>query len=380
MSEEISIESSSDSSLVPVSSISVKEVFTSPNGVDSILKAIQAQVDSFIPDMTTKAGQKAIASMAYKVAKTKTTLDDLGKDLTAEMKKQTSLVDSNRKLIRDFCDELKEKVRKPLTDFENKEKERIQTMTNRLNNLRSFANITVNGIKLTLEQMQERMIELKEIGNSLNEASWNEFLDSAKMAYSSSVESLSREISERETYLKEQAELEKLRKEKEEREKKEREDQIARESAERARKEAEEKDEKERLAKEREHQEEIKRKQDEVNRIEREKQEALERKKQAELKAEQDRIAKENEIKRLEEENKQRIAKAIEEEKKKIEMAIQREKEHQEKREKDLKHRAIINNSALNSIIEHCGLNEDQAKEVVKAIAKGLIENVSIKY
>ena len=201
------------------------------------------------------------------------------------------MVDSNRKLIRDFCDELKEKVRKPLTDFENKEKERIQTMTNRLNNLRSFANITVNGIKLTLEQMQERMIELKEIGNSLNEASWNEFLDSAKMAYSSSVESLSREISERETYLKEQAELEKLRKEKEEREKKERVDQIARESAERARKEAEEKAEKERLAKEREHQEEIKRKQDEVNRIEREKQEALERKKQAELKAEQDQTA-----------------------------------------------------------------------------------------
>ena len=166
-------------------------------------------------------------------------------------------------------------MRKPLTDFENKEKERIQTMTNRLNNLRSFANITVNGIKLTLEQMQERMIELKEIGNNLNESSWNEFLDSAKMAYSSSVESLSREISERENYLKEQAELEKLRKEKEEREKKEREDQIARESAERARKEAEEKAEKERLAKEREHQEEIKRKQDEVNRIEREKQDYL---------------------------------------------------------------------------------------------------------
>ena len=44
------------------------------------------------------------------------------------------------------------------------------------------------------------------------------------------------------------------------------------------------------------------------------------------------RIAKENEIKRLKEENKQRIAKAIEEEKKKIEMAIQREKEHQESR------------------------------------------------
>ncbi|OCS62006.1 hypothetical protein BBZ50_02590 [Escherichia coli] len=51
---------------------------------------------SFVPDITTAKGRKEIASLAYKVAQTKTYLDGLGKDLVAELKEIPKLIDANR--------------------------------------------------------------------------------------------------------------------------------------------------------------------------------------------------------------------------------------------------------------------------------------------
>lgn len=76
---------------------------------------------SFVPDITTAKGRKEIASLAYKVAQTKTYLDGLGKDLVAELKEIPKLIDANRKTVRDRLDELKAKARQPLTDYEEEQ-------------------------------------------------------------------------------------------------------------------------------------------------------------------------------------------------------------------------------------------------------------------
>ncbi len=93
-------------------------VFTTENGLDPYLEKIKTEVESFVPDLSTKKGRDAIASLAYKVSQSKTALESIGKDLVAELKKQPKLVDTERKRVRDYLDDLRDEVRQPLTDWE----------------------------------------------------------------------------------------------------------------------------------------------------------------------------------------------------------------------------------------------------------------------
>jgi hypothetical protein len=105
---------------------------------------------------------------------------------------------------------------------------------------------------------------------------------------------------------------------------------------------------------------------------------------QFDIYAEQNRIAEEL----LQAERDQRIAdEAVEAERRRVEANIAREqaiKDAEKKKEDDRKanveHRKTVNNAALNSLVEHCGLSEEQAKKVVIAIASGSISNVHIGY
>lgn len=91
-------------------------------GIDPLLEEIEAKARSFVADASTTKGRKEIASMAFAVARTKTALDDAGKNLVAERKKVIGLVDAERKKARDRLDALRDEVRRPLDEWEQAEK------------------------------------------------------------------------------------------------------------------------------------------------------------------------------------------------------------------------------------------------------------------
>ncbi|HAJ6532984.1 TPA: DUF2856 family protein [Escherichia coli] len=72
--------------LVVIEKANAMTVFQSADQIEEILQKVEREVMSFVPDITTAKGRKEIASLAYKVAQTKTYLDGLGKDLVAELK------------------------------------------------------------------------------------------------------------------------------------------------------------------------------------------------------------------------------------------------------------------------------------------------------
>jgi colicin import membrane protein len=111
--------------LVVIEQKNVLTVFTTEGQLDPILEKIAKEARAFVADVTTPKGRKEIASMAYKVAQTKTYLDGLGKQLVDEMKEMPKKVDASRKAARDFLDSLKDEVRKPLDEWEA-EQERIE--------------------------------------------------------------------------------------------------------------------------------------------------------------------------------------------------------------------------------------------------------------
>ncbi|WP_272537590.1 MULTISPECIES: cell envelope biogenesis protein TolA [Providencia] len=111
--------------LVVIEKSTALEVFKSSDSVEDIIRKVEQEVNSFIPDVSTAKGRKEIASLAYKVAQSKTYLDGLGKDLVAELKEIPKLIDANRRTVRERFDTLRDKVRLPLTEWEA-EQERIR--------------------------------------------------------------------------------------------------------------------------------------------------------------------------------------------------------------------------------------------------------------
>jgi len=338
------------------------EVYQKPNGLDPFLKQIREEIDSFVPDVSTKKGRDAIASIAYKVAKSKTALDDVGKELVAELKELPKKIDAERKRVRETLDSWRDEVRKPLTDWEQAEEKRVLYHKNSIENIKSHA---IDLDSLDSVTIKSRMVALEAICVDI---SFEEFELEAVHAKESALKNLKQALEKREHYEKEQAELARLRAESVAREQKEREERIAREAEERAKLAAEEAAKKEREASER-RELELKL---QAEKAEREKLESIQR----EEKAKKDAIEREERMK-IEAEEKQKAA--IEAEKKRVADEAAKIEAERVRREKDTAHRSAINREAMQCFVDG-GFTEDQAKLAVSLIAKKLIKNVTINY
>lgn len=340
---------------------SALQVYSAPAGLDPYLAQIKAEIDSFTPDVSTKKGRDAIASIAHKVARSKTALDNIGKELVAELKDVPKKIDAERKRMRDLLDQWKDDVRRPLTEWEEAEQARIAGLEARVQDLRDFAN--VDGLQATGIQVAISNLESIIVG-----ADFAEYETDAHRAKATSLDALRSALVAREKYEAEQAELARLREEAAAREQKEREERIAREAAERAQRESEEKAKAEREAvirREQEAKAAAERRELELKltaeRAEREKAEALQRERQAKADAER------------------RAAEAVAAEQRRIAQQQEAEAAEAKRRERDKTHKAAVNRAAMDAFIGG-GMTEDCARQAVTLIAKKSIPNVSITY
>jgi len=348
-----------------IANLSPVEIFGADN-IDPIIGKIEQEVRSFHFDISTPGGRKAIAALAHKIARSKTALDAMGKGLTDTARETIEAINTERRAIRERLDALKEEIRRPLTEWEDKEKDRIQ---NHKRGLEALSAMIVFAGQPSSKEVFDRIRELK----SFHAARiWEEFETPAKTAFENTEQKL---IEMREDFARreaEQAELERLRKEKEERETRERDELIARKAAEQAKLEAEQKakaDADKAEAKVKAEREELERKvqaeRDESERQRREDKEKIEAAEQAKKEAE-DRAKQDAEDAALKERQ------HIEAEKIAADKAAAA-------REANKQHHAKINNEALTAFTK-AGLSEDHAKLAVEAIAKRQITHVTIGY
>lgn len=366
--------------LIIAETVNAVEVFQ-PGGAERIIDEIKSKVNSVILDVSTPSGREQIRSLAAKIARSKTALDGMGKELKAEWKARCDAIDGERRKIWDELEALQHQVRQPLTDFENKEKERVSAHEAALEKLASFKNF-VHGDETGRPTPADRLEQIIAISAEFyGTRNWEEFAERANNQQAANDAALKQALDARRKYDAEQAELERLRREEEARKQKEREDAIAKEAAEKAKRDAEEKAAKE--AAERDAAAKA-----EQARIQREKDEADARAK----KAEDDRIAAEAKAKAdAEAAEKKRLA-DIEQARKDEEARQQKIRDDEAaaaaKREADKKHKSSINNAAKDDIysILSTGLDStdpklvDVAKAVVEAIARGSVRNVKIIY
>lgn len=371
--------------------------FFKTGGSTDILAAYKAQVleEAAKLDISTKQGREAIASLAYSVSKKKTGTDEIGKELVEGWKSQSRIVDAERKVVRDTLDALRDEVRKPLTDWEEADKVRIAALEAKVNLVAGWG---VVGFSSTSDDIKERLalLDAEDLTNM------QEFTSRAELAYKQSKDALEIALKAITAREEQAAEMARLKAEAAERERRERDERIAAEARENAVREAEL--ERKRIEQEK-YEAEARAKQAEEARIAAEKKAALDAQIAAEL-AENQRLAAieraEREAAEAEQRHKEAIAaaerkaeadrilaeakakqdaeRAVAEEKARVAAETKRLDDERIAREKDRKHRAIINNAAVTALIANAQISEYAAREVVKSIANGKIPSVAINY
>lgn len=136
-------------------------VLTSSEQFDALLGTIRAEVEAHVPDLTTKKGRDAIKSLAYKVTRTKTALDEAGKELNAEKRKEIDAVDAVRRDVREKLDALAVEARKPLDEWEAAEQDRQIKVAESMAFIENARDIDSEDTSETIQHRMDRIIELE---------------------------------------------------------------------------------------------------------------------------------------------------------------------------------------------------------------------------
>ena len=317
--------------LVVIEKKNAMAVFTNNDQLDPLIEAIEKEARSLVPDVTTKKGRDAIASMAHKVARSKTYIDNAGKDLVAELKALPKQIDESRRVVRERLDALKDEVRRPLTEWEA-EQERIKAEE-------AMLALHVEALAMNEEfdrQLAARIESDHEMALLMNDAFDREQADKAaeverqRIAHEEEIKRLAAAAAAREV---------------EQRAQREREEAAHREAVLKAQAEQAERD---RIAAE----------------------QKAEADKQAAIEAE--RRKAQEEADRIRREAEQREQARLAEEKRKV--------DEQARREADVKHRKAVGTEIVKALLANTSLTRDQAIEVLTAVKYGRIPHTGISY
>ena len=317
--------------LVVIEKKNAMAVFTNNDQLDPLIEAIEKEARSLVPDVTTKKGRDAIASMAHKVARSKTYIDNAGKDLVAELKALPKQIDESRRVVRERLDALKDEVRRPLTEWEA-EQERIKAEE-------AMNALHVEALAMNEEFDRQRAARIEsdhEMALLMNDAFDREQADKAaeaerqRIAHEEEIKRMAAAAAAREV---------------EQRAQREREEAAHREAVLKAQAEQAERD---RIAAEKK----------------------AEADKQAAIEAE--RRKAQEEADRIRREAEQREQARLAEEKRKA--------DEQARREADVKHRKAVGTEIVKALLANTSLTRDQAIEVLTAVKDGRIPHTGISY
>lgn len=211
------------------------QVFIEQNGINPYLDKIRKEALSLVPDISTKKGRAEIASMAARVARSKTYLDEAGKNLCDQERAKIDVtlqaVLDSRKMIRAALDDLRDEVRKPLTDWENAESERKGKIEARIEAMQRLPEVGSDAAAIGKHLKRLEATEIDE--------SFGEYTAEAAIARTHAIRECQSRLDAQVKIENDLRELEQLRIKQAEQAQKDREAEISRKAAEKAKLEAE---------------------------------------------------------------------------------------------------------------------------------------------
>jgi len=347
--------------LATIETLNPIAVFQTQGGVEDILNKLERDVRSIQTDATTEKGRKEIKSLAHKVARSKTALDDMGKNVAEDARKLVDSVNASRREIKERLDALRDEVRKPVDDYEAREQARIDEIKGRI------ADIEILSLNLSDASIAALHVGLGELKNHRG-YDFQEFTARAAQAIERTETAIRAAIVVAEQAKKDRIEAE--RKAAEEAEaariaaeeaREQREAEIARQAAETARLEAE------------------RRAKVEQDRIENERRAAIAEAERAEQRRKDEAAqAERRRVAAAEQAERDRID-AIEAERKRVADEKAAHEAEEKRRAADKAHRATINREVLTDLVA-AGLSDEHARQAIAAIVGRKVRHVTLSY
>lgn len=200
--------------------------FRNGANLDGLYNVVESKARALVADVNTKEGVSQIKSTARQIASIKKRVDDIGKDVVAELKDLPKQIDANRKKWREDMEALQDEIRKPVTEIENRQAE--------------IEEIRATHGKLALSGSEEIKAAIETLDKiELTGDKWKESLEDATAAVTAEKGALEVMLNAALKKEAEARELEELRKKQEEAERIIREQKIREEAERKAREEAE---------------------------------------------------------------------------------------------------------------------------------------------
>lgn len=317
--------------------------FLEDGAIDKLLDTIETSAGSVEHDYTTAKGRKAARSYAAKVSSSKTLLETVRKEITADWREKTAKVNAIGKKAVERLDALRDKIRNPADEFDKKEADRQAAHLRAMDQF----DLEVLSAHSSVAELKAKIasIEAVEIGPS-----WEDFEAEAREKKAAALTKYRSDLGVAEQREAQQRELEELRREK----------------AERARKDAEEKAAKEREEREKAIAEER----------ERQKKEAADKAEQEAKAAAQRQVQQAKEAAaRAEREAAERAEAAAAAERQRIEDEKRRAEEEEAKRKADAAHRTKIRDEIVKAFTD---LEPDGWETAVDAMIDGKIPHLKV--
>ena len=331
--------------------------------LEQLYSKVEKEVKAHVPDIETVEGRKHIKSLAAKISSSKTAIDKPMRDYLREIKALPKVVEKNARESKERFEQLHADTLAPLNEAQAPQDAIIERMDEIV---RLCSTDGIESHAVSMWQLEAKCVDVET-------TFWPELIKKAKASVDGAIAATTVTLERLVKAEQQAAELERLRKQAEENEQKERERVIAQQAADKAREEEQRRAEQRVL--------DEKRKSDDAR--------------LAQLKAEQE--AKESERLRIDAEAKRikdaELAEAQAKERERIAadnakkyaeeqhaLEIQRRKDEEQQRAENKAHRISVNRAALADLIAHVGLDDEQAKSVITAIAKGLIANIRVVY
>lgn len=153
------------------------EFFKNGKNLENLYTIIEKKAKGLVADTSTKEGRSQIKTAARQIASVKTKVDDLGKQVVAELKALPKFIDANRKNLREKLEALQEEIRRPVTEIEERQKE-IEEICSRHVNL-AFAGS---------EELKAEIEKLEKL--PLTEEKWHESLEEATTGITGEINAL----------------------------------------------------------------------------------------------------------------------------------------------------------------------------------------------
>ncbi|RZN40421.1 hypothetical protein FEK48_13300 [Escherichia sp. E2593] len=299
------------------------------NGLESFLEQIREAVKE-VPDLSTAKGRARVASLAAQVSRSKTAVEKPGRDYLKRLKEQPKVVEAELRRFVTECDNLRDEVRRPLTEWEE-EQERIKAEEEAKKKAEELA---------AKVEADHEMALLMNANHDREVAEKKAEADRQRIAHEEELKRQATEQAKRDAERKAAAELAAAQK-------READAIAAKAQAELLAKQAAERAEQDRLNAIAKAEADAKAA---AEKAEKDKQDAIEAERMKAKQAEEARLA---EQKRIADEEARRAA--------------------------DIEHRRAINRQVIADLVS-AGLPEEFATEALKAIASGKVSNTMIKY